>query len=109
MDVTQAGRPPVEPAAALLDRLRAQRRLLLATDAGAVEAIERGTRELEAALAAFAAASQEAAPVDPRFGSQLRRELAANQAMLAGLVAGNRRARAALFGEPSLYDASVNG
>ena len=94
-------------AATLLDRLRAQRRLLLGTDAAAADAIERGTRELEAALAAFAAAMRNAPPVDPALGGELRRELAANQAMLAGLVAGNRRARAALFGEPSLYDVAI--
>lgn len=103
------GRPIGQPAATLLDRLRAQRRLLLATDAAAADALERGTQELAAALAAFADAAKDAGPVDAALGHDLRRELAANQAMLAGLAAGNRRARTALFGEPSLYDASVAG
>jgi hypothetical protein len=97
------------PAAALLDRLRAQRLLLLGTEAAAADAIERGTQELAAALAAFADAARSAVPPEAALARQLRRELAANQAMLAGLAAGNRRARAALFGEPSLYDAAVSG
>lgn len=93
-----------EPAAALLERLKAQRRLLLATDAAAADALEQGTRELAAALAAFGDAARSAGPVDPALGASLRRELAANQALLAGLAAGNRRALSALFGEPTLYE-----
>jgi hypothetical protein len=97
------------PAAAVLERLRSQRRLLLGTDAAAADAIERATQELAAALSAFADAAKHSGRVDATVAADLRRELAANQAMLAGLAAGNRRARAALFGEPSLYDASVAG
>ena len=107
----RASRPEGTPsnAAALLERLRSQRRLLLGTDAAAADAIERATQELAAALSDFADWAKHAGRVDATVAAALRRELAANQAMLAGLAAGNRRARAALFGEPSLYDASVAG
>lgn len=99
----------MKDASTLLDLLRRQRRLLLATDAASAEAIERGTRELGEAMAAFGAAVRQsaaqgmAAPVDAITAASLKRELDANRAMLAGLAAGNRRALTALFGEQPAY------
>jgi hypothetical protein len=94
----------VKEARKLLGLLRQQRHLLLGTDAASADALERGTRELGNALAAFGSTMRgSATALDSATATSLRQEVVATQAMLTGLAAGNRRALAALFGEPQLY------
>jgi hypothetical protein len=87
--------------------LRQQREILLRTDPAAVAELERGTREIGRAMDALAALARQAphafAGFEAAAFARLQGELQANQAMLASLAAGNRRALNALFGEPALY------
>jgi hypothetical protein len=88
----------------LLDLLQRQRAALLRQDSGALADLEAGTAQLEKALAdLLGQGAASLAGLRPEQIAILREQLQNNQATLAYLAAGNRRALNALFGEPPLY------
>jgi hypothetical protein len=97
--------------AELIQLLADQREVLLQRGPGAADEVEAGSRRLEQALAALAAASSasgglppaDAARPSPAELARLQDELQATQATLSRLAAGNRRALETLFGEAPSY------
>ena len=108
-----AAMTPTGQAAAerILALLHSQRDLLGRTDPDSAIELDRICADLEQALAALAAqlrAVDRAGPrgmvrPDPGTVDAVRRQLKANQAMLARYADVNRRALHILFGEPTLY------
>lgn len=100
----KTGASPATAADKLLDLLERQRAALLRMDPAAIADLEAGTAQIEEALAdASAHGAGSLSALRPEEIARLRDQLQNNQATLAYLAAGNRRALNVLFGEPPLY------
>lgn len=91
----------------LLALLAKQRAILQKNDPAAVTELESATLKIEQAMISLGALVRRDPGALATIGSsrvaRLQDEALTNQAMLAGLAAGNRRALNTLFGEPALY------